>query len=170
MSGELSKLHPPKGANRKRRIRSRGIAGGLGKTGGRGGKGQTARKSGQVRIGFEGGQMPLQRRLPKRGFKNPFTKLWAEVRVEDLNKFEPNARVDFAALREKGLAKGHWQGVKIIGNGAVNVPVELTVNRISKGAKELVEKAGGKVSLIEDRKKWVREDTRAKKRAAKRKA
>ncbi len=169
MSGELSKLRPPKGANRPRRIRSRGIAAGLGKTGGRGGKGQTARKSGQVRRGFEGGQMPLQRRLPKRGFKNPFTLNWAEVRVEDLNRFEPGAHVDWAAMRAKGLAKGQWDGVKILGNGEIKVAVNVTVNRISKSAKEKIEKAGGQVSLIADQKKWVREDTRAKKRAAKRK-
>src|SRR5215813_13850551 len=114
MSGELSKLHPPKGANRGRRIKGRGISAGQGKTGGRGGKGQSARKSGQVRLGFEGGQMPLQRRLPKRGFRNTFRKAWAEVRVEDLNRFQKGEEVNFTTLREKGLAKGKWDGVKIL--------------------------------------------------------
>src|SRR5688500_10968167 len=116
MSRELSNLQPPKGANRGRKIKSRGIAGGQGKTAGRGGKGQSARKSGQVRFGFEGGQMPLQRRLPKRGFKNPFKKLWAEVKLEDLNRYDPNATVDRTSLKAHGLAKGgHWDGVKILG-------------------------------------------------------
>jgi large subunit ribosomal protein L15 len=170
MSNELSKLHPPKGANRKPRIRSRGIAGGQGKTGGRGGKGQTARKSGQVRLGFEGGQMPMQRRLPKRGFRNPFTMYWAEVRLQDLNRFEKGVEVNFDSLREHGLAKGQWDGVKILGNGEIKQAVSVRVNRISKGAREKIEKAGGKVELIPDRVKWKREDERAKRRASKKKA
>jgi large subunit ribosomal protein L15 len=170
MSGELSKLVPPKGANRKRRIRSRGIAGGQGKTGGRGGKGQTARKSGQVRPGFEGGQMPMQRRLPKRGFKNPFTKYFAEVRLEDLNRFQKGDEVHFDSLRAKGLAKGNWDGVKILGNGEIKTAVKVRVHRISKSAKEKIEKAGGQVELIPDRKKWARVNERAQRRASKKKA
>jgi large subunit ribosomal protein L15 len=167
MSGELSKLQAPKGANRAPKIKARGIAGGSGKTAGRGGKGQTARKSGQPRLGFEGGQMPLQRRLPKRGFKNPFKKHWAEVRLSDLNRFPAGTLVDHAALRAAGLAKGVWDGVKILGNGDLNVALTLRVNRVSESAKEKIEKAGGKVELIQDREKWKREDTRDKRRAAK---
>lgn len=167
MSGELSKLQAPKGANRPRRIKARGIAGGQGKTAGRGGKGQSARKSGQVRIGFEGGQMPLQRRLPKRGFRNPFRKRWAEINVADLNRFSPDVVVDFATLREHGLARGQWDGVKILGDGDLSVAVSVRVNRISKSAQEKIEKAGGKIELIPDPQKWVREDSRAQRRAAK---
>src|SRR5258708_22888840 len=145
MSDELSKLRAPKGANKKPRIRGRGIAAGQGKTGGRGMKGQNARKSGQVRFGFEGGQMPLQRRLPKRGFRNPFKKYWAEVRLGDLNRFDAGAVIDMAAMRAKGLAKGAWDGVKILANGEIEKPINVTVHRISKSAKEKIEKAGGKV-------------------------
>lgn len=169
MSGELSKLVPPKGANRKPRIKGRGIAGGQGKTAGRGGKGQSARKSGQVRPGFEGGQMPMQRRLPKRGFRNPFKKKWAEIHLRDLNRFAPGTLIDWTALREGGLAKGRWDGVKILGNGEISAAVEVRVNRISKSAQEKIEQAGGKVELIADREKWQRPDTRQKRRAAKKK-
>src|SRR5688572_15551923 len=171
MSGELGKLVPPKGANRGRKIKARGIAGGQGKTAGRGGKGQSARKSGQVRLGFEGGQMPLQRRLPKRGFKNPSTKYWAEVRLEDLNTFDDGQVIDHALLRTHGLCKGGgWDGVKILANGEIKKAISVRVNRISKSAKEKIEKAGGKVELIADRQHWKRADTRAKRRAAKKKA
>lgn len=171
MSNELSKLHPPKGANRARKIKGRGIAAGSGKTAGRGMKGQTARKSGQPRLGFEGGQMPLQRRLPKRGFKNKFAKEWAEVHLGDLNDFESSAVIDHALLKTHGLAKGgHWDGVKILGDGEITKAVSVKVNRISKIAKEKIEKAGGKVELIKDRAKWKRTNTRANKRAAKKKA
>src|SRR5688572_20205627 len=139
MSRELSKLVPPKGANRPRKIKARGIAGGQGKTAGRGVKGQNARKSGQVRLGFEGGQMPMQRRLPKRGFKNPFEKFWAEVRLEDLNRFDSKTLIDHTALKAQGLAKGRWDGVKILGNGDITKAVNVRVNRISKGAREKIE-------------------------------
>lgn len=171
MSGELSKLHPPKGANRGRRIKGRGISGGQGKTAGRGGKGQSARKSGQVRLGFEGGQMPLQRRLPKRGFRNQFAKMWAEVRLSDLNMFDGAQTIDHTLLKTHGLAKGgKWDGIKILANGEITKALTVRVNRISKSAKEKIEKAGGKVELIADRVKWKRTDTRQQKRASKKKA
>lgn len=170
MTKELSNLVRPKGANRPPKIKARGIAGGSGKTAGRGGKGQTARKSGQVRPGFEGGQMPLQRRLPKRGFKNPFEKHWAEVKLSSLELFGPGATVDMTALREKGIVKGAWDGAKILGNGEISKALTVRVNRVSKSAKEKIEKAGGTVELIPDRVKWKRPDTRAQRRAAKKKA
>src|SRR5688500_20027645 len=100
MSGELSKLEAPVGANKAPRIKGRGTSSGLGKQAGRGGKGQKARKSGHVRPGFEGGQMPMQRRLPKRGFTNIFAKKMAEVRVIQLNRFEAGTLVDFDVLRK----------------------------------------------------------------------
>src|SRR5688572_14691132 len=103
MSGELSKLQAPKGANQAPKIKGRGTSSGLGKTSGRGHKGQKARKSGQVRIGFEGGQMPMQRRLPKRGFTNIFAKRFAEVRVVQLNRFDAGTLIDFALLKKAGL-------------------------------------------------------------------
>jgi large subunit ribosomal protein L15 len=170
MSRELSNLQAPEGANKKVKRKGRGPGSGHGKQAGRGTKGQKARKSGHVRIGFEGGQMPLQRRLPKMGFLNPFTKNFAEVNVGDLVKLQAGGVVDEAALREAGLVKGRWDGVKILGNGDLSVAVSLKVNRISKGAKEKVEKAGGKIELIPDREKWARTETRAQKRAAKKTA
>lgn len=167
MSGELSRLQAPEGANKRPKIVGRGIGSGHGKTSTRGMKGQKARKSGHVRVGFEGGQMPLQRRLPKRGFKNHFTKDWAEVRVVHLNRFPEGATVDHIALREAGLAKGKSDGVKIIGRGELAHKINVRVNRISKGARERIEALGGKVELIPDRAKWVRPDTRKALRAAK---
>lgn len=167
MSGELSRLQPPSGARRRPKHKGRGIASGNGKTAGRGQKGQKARKSGHVRPGFEGGSMPLQRRLPKRGFKNPFEKHFAQVRVDLLNRFPEGTTVDEAALREAGLAKGRHDGVKIIGNEGLEHRVDVRVNRISAGARAAIEAQGGKVELIEDREKWVRGDSRKARRAEK---
>ncbi|MBK8014154.1 MAG: 50S ribosomal protein L15 [Deltaproteobacteria bacterium] len=167
MSGELSRLKPPAGANRERKHKGRGIASGNGKTAGRGMKGQAARKSGQVRPGFEGGQMPMQRRLPKRGFKNIHGKEFAEVRVLHLNRFEDGAVVDVAALKEAGLAKKLADGIKVIGNAAVERKLTVRVHRISKGAREQIEAKGGTVELIPDRKKFVRPDSRKARRDAK---
>ena len=106
MSGELSRLSPQPGSNRRAKHKGRGIASGNGKTAGRGQKGQKARKSGGTRPGFEGGSMPLHRRLPKRGFKNHFKKTFAEVQVTQLERFEEGETVDIVKLREAGLAKG----------------------------------------------------------------
>lgn len=167
MSGELSKLQPPAGATHRAKHKGRGPGSGNGKTAGRGMKGQKARKSGHVRLGFEGGSMPLQRRLPKRGFTNIFAKRFAEVRIDHLNRFPEGSLVDRAALEEVGLAKGRYDGVKIIGNDALEVRVDVKVNRISKGARALIEAKGGTVELIPDREKWARPDTRAARRAAK---
>lgn len=167
MSGELSRLQAPKGATHRAKHKGRGPASGNGKTAGRGMKGQKARKSGHVRPGFEGGSMPLQRRLPKRGFKNIFAKRFAEVRIVHLNRFEDGAVIDLGALRAAGLAKGRCDGVKIIGAGELSVRVDVRVNRISAGAKALIEAKGGKVELIPDREKWVRPNSRAARRAGK---
>ncbi len=157
MAGELSKLAPPAGATKKAKHKGRGIASGNGKTAGRGMKGQKARKSGGVRSGFEGGGIPLQRRLPKRGFKNPFRKVFAEVQVSALQVFEDGATVDEAAMVEAGLIHGHHEnGVKVLGKGEMTKKLTLKVNRISAGAKQVVEAAGGSVELIPDRPKWNR--------------
>jgi large subunit ribosomal protein L15 len=167
MSAELSKLQAPEGANKRPKIVGRGIGSGHGKTSTRGHKGQKARKSGNVRVGFEGGQMPLQRRIPKRGFKNHFTKVFAEVRIAHLNRFPEGTLVDHAALRGAGLAKGPVDGVKIIGRGELKHRVDVRVHRISEGARSVIEAAGGKVELIADRPKWTRPDARKTVRAQK---
>jgi large subunit ribosomal protein L15 len=169
MSGELSKLEAPVGANKAPRIRGRGTSSGLGKQSGRGGKGQKARKSGPVRPGFEGGQMPMQRRLPKRGFTNIFAKKVAEVQVGSLNRFDAGTTVDFGMLRKAGLAKGNFDFVKIIGKGKLDKKVDVKVNRISKGARDVIEAAGGKVELIADRPKWQSDKSRKARRAGKQK-
>ncbi len=166
MSGELSRLSPPKGANRRGKHKGRGMASGNGKTAGRGMKGQKARKSGGVRPGFEGGSMPLQRRLPKRGFRNPFSKAFAEVRIAHLNGFDDGAVVDWTALRAIGLAKGTADGIKVIGSGQLTKKLTVKTHRISKGAQAIIEGAGGTVELIPDRAKWVRTNSRAAKRKA----
>ena len=129
MAGELSNLQAPEGANRRSKHKGRGIGSGNGKTAGRGVKGQKARKSGNVRPGFEGGSMPLQRRLPKRGFSNHFEKDFAEVRVVHLNRFPEGTVVDEAMLKEAGLAKGRIEGVKIIGhpNLAATLPADASL-------------------------------------------
>lgn len=171
MSGELSRLKPSDGANRRPKHKGRGLGSGNGKTAGRGMKGQKARKSGQVRPGFEGGSMPLHRRLPKRGFKNHFEKKFAEVRIIHLNRFDDGDTVDINRLRELGLAKGQSDGVKVIGNGALTAKnLTVKVNRISAGARAIIENAGGKVELIPDREKWVRTNSREAKRAEKKQA
>lgn len=167
MAGELSRLTPPEGATHRAKHKGRGIASGNGKTAGRGHKGQKARKSGNVRPGFEGNAMPLQRRLPKRGFYNPFAKNFGEVRVSHLNRFEDGSSIDESTLREAGLAHGQVDGVKIIGNGELNVRVNVKVSRISAGAREVIEKAGGTVELIADKPKWQRPDSRKARRAGK---
>ena len=157
MTGELSRLKPPAGAVKKGKHKGRGIASGNGKTAGRGMKGQKARKSGGVRPGFEGGSMPMQRRLPKRGFVNIFAKHFAEVQVSMLDRFEDGTVVDVAALREAHLVHGHSaDGVKIIGKDAISKKLTVKVNRISAGAKGAIEAAGGAVELIPDRPKWKR--------------
>ena len=145
------------GAVKKAKHKGRGIASGNGKTAGRGMKGQKARKSGGVRPGFEGGQMPMQRRLPKRGFTNLFKKQFAEVSVGMLNRFEDGATIDEAVLREAHLVHGHSpDGVKLIGNDELTKKLTVKVNRITSGAKGVIEGAGGTVELIPDRPKWKR--------------
>lgn len=167
MSGELSVLRAPKGATHRAKHKGRGMGSGNGKTAGRGMKGQKARKSGNVRRGFEGGQMPMQRRLPKRGFVNLFAKEFAEVRVDMLNRFEDGSTVDLAALQGVGLAKGRSDGAKLIGNSGLERKLVVKVARITKGAQAAIEAKGGSVELIPDQEKWVRTDTRKMRRADK---
>jgi large subunit ribosomal protein L15 len=142
----LSNLKAPKGANRPKTRVGRGQASGLGKTAGRGGKGQKARSGNMHFEGFEGGQMPLQRRLPKFGFNNIHRRELEEVQVTDLEGL--SGVVDPAALKQAGLVRGNRDGVVVLGNGELKGAVTVKVHRITAGARAAVEKAGGKVELI----------------------
>jgi large subunit ribosomal protein L15 len=142
----LSNLKAPKGANRKKTRVGRGQASGLGKTAGRGGKGQKAR-SGNMRFeGFEGGQMPLQRRLPKFGFKNVGRREYEEVKVGDLQGLA--GAVDPAALKEAGLVRGNRDGIVVLGGGELSRAVTVKVLRVTAGARATIETAGATVELL----------------------
>jgi large subunit ribosomal protein L15 len=142
----LSNLKAPKGANRKKTRVGRGQASGLGKTAGRGGKGQKARTGNMRFEGFEGGQMPLQRRLPKFGFKNPTRRELEEVQVGDLEGL--SGVVDPAALVQAGLVRGKADGVVVLGKGELKSALTVKAHRVTAGARGAIEKAGGKVELI----------------------
>lgn len=146
---KLHELQPAEGSKKTRKRVGRGIGSGLGKTSGRGMKGQKSRSGGGVRTGFEGGQMPLYRRLPKRGFKNIWAKTFAEVNVGSLNCFEEGATVDPVALIEAGILKNVRDGIRILGDGALTVK-NLTVraNGFTHAAAEKIAAAGGKVEVI----------------------
>ena len=146
---KLHELQPAAGSKKTRTRVGRGLGSGLGKTSGRGQKGQNSRSGGGVRSGFEGGQMPLYRRLPKRGFNNVFAKQCAEVNVEQLNRFEDGATVDPVALIEAGILKNVRDGIRILGNGTLETK-NLTViaNGFTKAAEEKITAAGGKVEVI----------------------
>jgi len=139
----LHTLKPRAGSIHRRKRLGLGESSGHGKTSGRGGKGQTARSGSSIRIGFEGGQMPLIRRIPKRGFNNAsFTTAYHPVNVGDLNQFENGATVDEAALRQVGLANGP-SGIKILGSGKLEKKLVVRASAFSKSAKEAIEKLGG---------------------------
>ena len=139
----LHTLKPADGARKKEIRVGRGIGSGVGKTCGRGHKGQKARSGGGVRPGFEGGQMPIYRRLPKRGFKNIWAKKFAEVNVETLNRFDDGAVVDAVALVEVGILKNVLDGVKVLGKGDITKKLTVKLQAFSKSAKEKIENAGG---------------------------
>lgn len=145
---ELSTLKPPKGANRDRKRLGRGTGSGLGKTAGRGHKGQHARKSGGVRPGFEGGQMPMQRRLPKFGFTNIFRTIYATVNISSLTRFDAGSEVDEAALRRVGLVKGRFDGIKVLGDGDLDRALTVRVHKFSASAAEKISAAGGKAEVV----------------------
>ena len=144
---ELSNLRPAEGSVKDRYRRGRGHASGNGKTAGKGHKGQKAR-SGAPRIGFEGGQMPLYRRIPKRGFKNRNHKEIITVNVSDLDRFEDGATVDIDALLGAGIIHKTADGVKVLGNGELEKKLTVKVNAFSASAKEKIEKAGGTAEVI----------------------
>ncbi len=146
----LGNLSPAEGATTTRKRLGRGIGSGLGKTSGKGHKGQWARSGGGVRPGFEGGQMPLIRRIPKRGFNNHFRKVYSIVNLSVLEGLEANAVVDMAMLAEKGLIKVLKDsiGLKVLGNGTLTKALTVKASAFSASAKEAIEKAGGKVEQI----------------------
>lgn len=146
----IDTISPAEGARTAKRRLGRGIGSGLGKTSGKGHKGQWARSGGGVRPGFEGGQMPLVRRIPKRGFNNHFRKVYSIVNLSVLDNFEAGAVVDINALNEKGLIKivKDSVGLKVLGNGTVSKAVTVKANAFSASAKEAIEKAGGTVEQI----------------------
>ena len=144
----LHELKAAEGATKVRKRRGRGQGTGLGTTGGRGMNGQNSRSGGGVRLGFEGGQMPLYRRIPKRGFTNRFAKEFAEVNVVDLNRFEEGTVVDFDLMLQSGLVKQVKDGVKVLGNGELKKKLTVKAEKFSKSAAEKIEKAGGKAEVI----------------------
>lgn len=141
----LNTIQPAEGATKARRRVGRGIGSGLGKTGGRGHKGQKSRAGGFHKVGFEGGQMPLQRRLPKRGFKSLTAAYNAEVRLDALASVAVD-EIDVLVLKQAGLVPVHAQSVKVIGSGSIDKAVTLNGIKVTKGAKEAIEAAGGKVA------------------------
>lgn len=145
---KLHELKPAEGSTRNRKRVGRGVGSGSGKTAGRGNKGHNARSGGGVRPGFEGGQMPLHRRLPKRGFNNIFKKEIAIVNVRDLERFEQGSVVDASVLVRSGLVKGRRDGIKLLGQGEIKIPLTVKINAISRSAKEKIEAAGGSVEVI----------------------
>ena len=144
----MNELSPAAGSTHVAKRKGRGIGTGNGKTGGRGHKGQKARSGGGVRIGFEGGQMPLARRIPKRGFNNIFAKPLTAVNVAVLNQFEDGAVVNSAALIAKGILQDCKYGLKVLGNGNVTKKVTVKAAAFSESAKEKIEKAGGKAEVV----------------------
>jgi large subunit ribosomal protein L15 len=145
---DLSNLKPAIGSTQNRKRLGRGPGSGLGKTAGKGHKGQKARSGGSVKAGFEGGQMPLQRRLPKRGFNPLAKKVYALVNLRDLEQFEAGSVVDLEALGKTGLVKSIGDGVKILGDGELTVALTVKAHKFSKSAVEKIEAAGGKAEVI----------------------
>ncbi len=145
---KLFELQPGVGSNKDTKRKGRGHGSGNGKTAGRGHKGQNARSGGGVRIGFEGGQMPIYRRLPKRGFNNVFALKYAEINVSDLNKFEDGAVVDAASLKMAGIIKKTLDGIKVLGNGEVSKKVTVKAAKFTEAAKEKIVAAGGKYEVM----------------------
>ena len=145
---KLHELQPAAGSRKERNRVGRGQGSGNGKTAGRGSKGQKARSGGGVRLGFEGGQTPLFRRLPKRGFQNINRKEYAVVNLETLNRFEDGQEVTAAVLVEAGIGKNEKDGIKVLANGKLERKLTVKANKFSQAAKEAIEAAGGTVEVI----------------------
>ncbi|TCS79996.1 50S ribosomal protein L15 [Pectinatus cerevisiiphilus] len=144
----LHELSPAPGSKKTRTRIGRGLGSGLGKTAGRGHKGQNSRSGGGVRTGFEGGQMPLYRRLPKRGFKNIFAKKYAQVNICMLDRFEDGSVVDAVALVESGILKNVHDGIRILGNGEITKKLTVRAQGFTKSAEEKIKAAGGQIEVI----------------------
>mgnify|MGYP003974067337 CR=1 FL=1 len=144
----LNKLRAPRGATKNKKRVGRGESSGLGKTSGKGHKGQKARSGGYHKVGFEGGQMPLVRRIPKRGFTNIFKKRYATVNLSDLSKLTDVTEVDVTFLKEKRIIRKTLDGLKILGNGELKTALTIKAKAFSKTAKDKIEKAGGKAIVI----------------------
>jgi large subunit ribosomal protein L15 len=145
---KLHELAPADGSNKNKKRVGRGNGSGSGKTAGRGNKGQNSRSGGGVRPGFEGGQMPIHRRLPKRGFTNIFKKNVAIINIRDLEKIENGSLVDENLLIQKGLIKGKRDTIKLLGKGDISFPLVVKLNSISTGARKKIEAAGGTVEVV----------------------
>jgi len=145
---KLNELSPAEGSQRPRQRVGRGVGSGWGKTAGRGSKGQGSRSGGGVRPGYEGGQMPIHRRLPKRGFTNIFKKNFAIINIRDLSRFDSGSTVDEVELVKIGLIKGTYDGVKLLGQGEIDYPLQIKVNAISKSAQDKISAAGGTVEVV----------------------
>ena len=145
----LSKLQAPEGSVKGRTRIGRGVGSGLGKTSGRGQKGQKARSKGNInKLHFQGGQTPLQRRLPKRGFRNPLAPIVVNVNVGDLERFDAGATVNAESLRAQKIVRGRFDVLKILGTGELTKAITVTAHRFSKSAAEKIEKAGGKAVTL----------------------
>lgn len=144
----IHELKKPEGSTKRPKRVGRGQGSGWGTTAGRGVKGQNSRSGGGVKLGFEGGQMPLYRRIPKRGFNNKWAKEYAEINVSDLNRFENDTVVDRSLLLSSGLVKQVKDGVKVLGNGELEKKITVKAEKFSKSAAEKIEKAGGKIEVI----------------------
>ena len=144
---KMHELGPAYGATTKRKIVGRGIGSGTGKTAGRGHKGQKARTGGKIRRGFEGGQTPLYRRIPKRGFNNHFAKEYAIVNIADLEVFDNDTVVDSKVLIEKGLVNKELDGIKVLGNGKLTKKLTVVATKFSKSAIEKIQAVGGKIEV-----------------------
>lgn len=144
----LHELYPAPGSVKDIKRKGRGAGSGNGKTAGKGHKGQKARSGGGVRPGFEGGQMPLHRRIPKRGFNNIFANEYVAINVDTLNRFEDGAVVDAAAIKEMGIVKNTRDGIKILGKGELTKKLTVKATAFSESAKEKIEAVGGKAEVI----------------------
>ncbi|MGD8523819.1 MAG: 50S ribosomal protein L15 [Desulfobacterales bacterium] len=145
---KLNELSPVSGSHKSAKRLGRGVGSGKGKTAGRGTKGYNSRSGGGVRPGYEGGQMPIQRRLPKRGFTNIFRKKIAVINIRDLARFDSGSLVNEDSLVKAGLIKNKRDGIKLLGHGEINYPLEVKVNFISQSARKKVETAGGTVEVL----------------------
>ena len=146
---KLHELSPPSRSRKMSRRLGRGVGTGSGKTAGRGTKGYNSRSGGGVRPGYEGGQMPIQRRLPKRGFTNIFRKRIAVINIRDLLTFKSGSLVDEDALVKAGLIKGKKDGIKLLGQGEISIALNVKLSHVSKSAREKIEAAGGSIEVVQ---------------------